>query len=96
MKILSLLSVAASTATASKDVYLHSSPPSLVLDLRGGAALIPNEIFNLVKGIVGFLPSLSRLLILPPIHMFANTYPFSLLLSQPPLHAKQCNLETLQ
>jgi amino acid permease len=92
MKILSLLWVVASSATASKDVFLHSSPPSLIVELRGGAArkpaavpnlqkgplaglrkkgpnaqatvknelqvsggtaTIPNEIFNLVKGIVG-------------------------------------------
>jgi amino acid permease len=92
MKTLSLLWVVTSSATASKDVFLHSSPPSLIVELRGGAArkpaavpnlqkgplaglrekvpnaqatakkelqvsggtaTIPNEIFNLVKGIVG-------------------------------------------
>jgi amino acid permease len=50
MKILSLFWVVASTATASKGVHSSSSPPSLVIDLRGGASRRPAVVPNLQKG----------------------------------------------
>ena len=50
MKIISLLCLVASTATASKDAYLLSSPSSLVVDLRGGATRKSAAVPNLQKG----------------------------------------------
>jgi hypothetical protein len=50
MKIISLLCVVASTATASKVSYLLCSPSSLVVDLRGGATRKSAAVPNLQKG----------------------------------------------